>query len=81
MSGAACSFCRRAMEKADYCEAKLVFFERCQSCARIWVGSNELAAMAVMWARMDKRAARTRQRSAEDLALMDLLWFAQSNFR
>lgn len=69
------------MQKADYCEAKLVVFERCETCARVWVGSDELAAMAVMWARMEKRAARTRERLAEDLALMDLLWFAHANFR
>jgi len=81
VGGAACPFCGRAMEKADYCEAKLVFFERCEPCARILVGSNELAAMAVMWAQMEKRAARTRERLADDLALMDLLWFAQANFR
>jgi hypothetical protein len=67
------------MEKADYCEAKLVFFDRCESCGWLWVGSNELAAMSFMWARMEKRSARTRARIAEDLALMNLLWFAHSS--
>lgn len=80
-SGAACPGCRRVMERADYCEAKLVFFERCDPCGRLWIGSNELAAMSAMWARMEKRAARTRDRLADDLALMDLLWFARSNLR
>ena len=69
------------MEKADYCEAKLVFFDRCEFCDRLWVGSNELAAMSFMWARMEKRSARTRARIAEDLALMELLWFAHFSFR
>lgn len=79
--GAACLFCHRPMQKADYCEAKLAFFDRCEFCDRLWVGSDELAAMAFMWARMEKRSARTRARIAEDLALMDQLWFAHFTVR
>ena len=79
--GAVCLFCHRPMEKADYCEARLAFFDRCEFCDRLWVGSNELAAMAFMWARMEKRSARTRARIAEDLAVMDQLWFAHFTFR
>lgn len=72
-----CPLGHRAMERADYCEAKLVFFQRCEPCALLWVGNDELAAMSRIWARMDKRSERTKARNAEDLALMDLLWFAQ----
>ena len=72
-----CPLCHRVMERADYCEAKLVFFQRCAPCGLLWVGNHELAAMSRIWARMDKRGARTKARTAEDLALMDLLWFAQ----
>jgi Zn-finger nucleic acid-binding protein len=79
--GGACPGCRRPMEKADYCEANLVFFDRCESCGRLWVGSDELAAMSFMWARMETRSTRTRALIADDLALMDLLWFAHFSLR
>jgi Zn-finger nucleic acid-binding protein len=72
-----CPRCHRAMERADYCEAKLVFFRRCEPCGLLWVGNDELATMSVMWARMEKRGERRKARITEDLALMDLLWFAQ----
>ena len=58
------------MEKADYCGAKLVFFDRCNRCALLWIGSEELGAMSLMWARMEKRIARTRAQTEEHLAGM-----------
>src|SRR5262245_15109323 len=41
-----CPRCRRPMTRADYCEAKLVFFRRCEPCGLLWVGNHELAAMS-----------------------------------
>ena len=61
------------MEKADYCGAKLVFFDRCNRCALLWIGSEELGAMSLMWARMEKRIARTRAQTEEHLAGMTTL--------
>jgi hypothetical protein len=61
------------MEKADYCGAKLVFFDRCNRCALLWIGSEELGAMSLMWARMEKRIARARSQSEENLAGMSKL--------
>ena len=66
----ACPGCGAAMEKADYCGAKLVFFDRCNRCALLWIGSEELGAMSLMWARMEKRIARTRAQTEEHLAGM-----------
>ena len=69
----ACPACRAAMEKADYCGAKLVFFDRCNRCALLWIGSEELGAMSLMWARMEKRIARARSQTEENLAGMSKL--------
>jgi Zn-finger nucleic acid-binding protein len=69
----ACPGCGAAMEKADYCGARLVFFERCNRCALLWIGSEELGAMSLMWARMEKRIARTRAQTEENLAGMTAL--------
>jgi Zn-finger nucleic acid-binding protein len=69
----ACPGCGAKMEKADYCGAKLVFFDRCNRCALLWIGSEELGAMSLMWARMEKRLARTRAQSEENLSGMDAL--------
>ena len=66
----ACPGCGAPMEKADYCGAKLVFFDRCNRCALLWIGSEELGAMSLMWARMEKRIARTRSQTEENLAGM-----------
>ncbi len=65
-----CPGCRAAMEKADYCGARLVFFDRCNRCALLWIGSEELGAMSLMWARMEKRIARARAQTEEHLAGM-----------
>ncbi len=69
----ACPGCRAAMEKADYCGAKLVFFDRCNRCALLWIGNEELGAMSLMWARMEKRIARARSQTEENLAGMSKL--------
>jgi Zn-finger nucleic acid-binding protein len=70
-TGAApCPGCGRAMEKSDYCGAKLVFFDRCNRCNLMWIGNEELGAMSLMWARMEKRIARTRAQTEENLAGM-----------
>jgi hypothetical protein len=71
---AACPGCGKAMEKVDYCGAKLVYFERCDRCDLLWIGNEELGAMSVMWARMEKRIARTR--TENDLSGMDALLHA-----
>jgi Zn-finger nucleic acid-binding protein len=67
----ACPGCRSAMERADYCGAKLVFFDRCNRCALLWIGNEELGAMSLMWARMEKRIARARSQTEENLAGMN----------
>jgi Zn-finger nucleic acid-binding protein len=69
----ACPGCQAAMEKADYCGAKLVFFDRCNRCALLWIGNEELGAMSLMWARMEKRIARARAQTEENLAGMTKL--------
>jgi Zn-finger nucleic acid-binding protein len=65
-----CPGCGAAMEKADYCGAKLAFFDRCNRCALLWIGSEELGAMSLMWARMERRIARVRSQTEENLAGM-----------
>jgi Zn-finger nucleic acid-binding protein len=72
---AACPHCHELMEKADYCAAKLVFFDRCISCELLWVTRDQLEAMALLWARMDARRARTKAKLADDLAVMDALFY------
>jgi len=68
-----CPGCGGKMEKADYCGAKLVFFDRCNRCGVLWIGSEELGAMSLMWARMEKRIARARALTEENLSGMDAL--------
>jgi len=71
-TGAApCPGCSGAMEKADYCGAKLVYFDRCNRCGLLWIGNEELGAMSLMWARMEKRIARARAQTEEGLAGMN----------
>ncbi|HEY4395544.1 MAG TPA: hypothetical protein VGP64_15850 [Polyangia bacterium] len=71
-TGAApCPGCGRAMEKSDYCGARLVFFDRCNRCNLMWIGNEELGAMSLMWARMEKRIARTRAQTEENLSGMN----------
>jgi len=76
---AACPHCHGLMEKADYCAAKLVFFDRCNSCQLLWVARDQFEAMALIWARMEGRRARTTAKLADDLDLMDALFYAHSN--
>jgi hypothetical protein len=45
------------MDRDDYCGARLVFFDRCNSCALLWFDADELGAMSMMWARMNSRQA------------------------
>lgn len=68
-----CPDCRKAMEKSDYCSAKMVFFDRCNPCGLLWLAGEELGAMSLMWARMEARIARTRAQNQESLSGMDLL--------
>jgi Zn-finger nucleic acid-binding protein len=72
----ACPSCKKPTERADYCGAHLVSFERCNRCALLWVASDELGAMTLMWARMEKRIARTKAQNQDDLSTMDALLFA-----
>jgi Zn-finger nucleic acid-binding protein len=78
---ATCPFCQGLMEKGDYCGAKIVFFDRCEPCAALWIGRDELAAMSRIWNRMEQRSARTKAQLAEDLALMDAIFYAHVNIR
>ena len=39
----------------------------------MWIGNEELGAMSLMWARMEKRIARTRAQTEENLAGMESL--------
>jgi Zn-finger nucleic acid-binding protein len=73
-----CPGCGKAMEKVDYCGAKLVYFDRCDRCDLLWIGNEELGAMSLMWARMEKRIARTRAENENDLSGMDVLLNAAS---
>jgi Zn-finger nucleic acid-binding protein len=69
-AGVPCPACNGAMEKADYCGAKLVYFDRCNRCGLLWIGNEELGAMSLMWARMEKRIARVRALTEENLSGM-----------
>ena len=73
----ACPSCGRTMESADYCGAKLVYFDRCNRCSLLWLGSEGLGAMTLMWARMEARGARTKAQHAEELSVMD--WMADAS--
>jgi len=55
-----CPKCNQAMDRDDYCQAGVVFFDRCARCALLWFDTDELGAMALMWARMNARAATLR---------------------
>ncbi len=68
-----CPGCGGRMEKADYCGANLVFFDCCNRCGLLWIGTEELGAMSLMWARMEKRIARLRAQTEENLSGMDAL--------
>ncbi len=60
-----CPRCARPMDRDDYCGARLVFFDRCNSCALLWFDADELGAMAMMWARMNSRQAAYRNANPE----------------
>src|SRR4029077_4039166 len=51
----ACPNCHKTMENDNYCAANLVFFDRCNACGLLWLDTEELGAMTLMWARMDSR--------------------------
>jgi Zn-finger nucleic acid-binding protein len=53
-----CPRCGNQMDRDDYCQARLVFFDRCTPCALLWFDADELGAMTLMWARMNGRLAR-----------------------
>ena len=76
---ATCPFCHELMDKGDYCGARIVFFDRCELCAVLWIGRGELAAMSRLWARMEERRARTKAQLAEDLAILDAIFYAHVN--
>ena len=50
-----CPSCRRPMAVDDYCGAGVVEFDRCERCELLWVGPEQLGAMSMLWARMNKR--------------------------
>jgi len=69
----ACPSCHKPMERSDYCGAKLVWFDRCNACALLWLASEELGVMSLMWARMEARLARIQAQNRESLSGMDIL--------
>jgi Zn-finger nucleic acid-binding protein len=62
----ACPSCRAGMAKDNYCSAGLVFFDRCEACRLLWLGTDELGTMTLMWARMERRLERV-QRATEEM--------------
>ena len=67
----ACPVCGRPMVREDYCGAGLVHFDCCETCDLLWLGNLELGTMTLMWARMEKRLARTQEQTREALAEAD----------
>jgi Zn-finger nucleic acid-binding protein len=63
----ACPACARTMAPDDYCSAGVAHFDRCQPCALLWVGAEELGTMAMMWARMERRLERVQRITQEAL--------------
>jgi Zn-finger nucleic acid-binding protein len=63
-----CPRCGRTMAHDDYCDANLVFFDRCEPCGLIWVDPDELGTMTLMWARMERRQQRDHEQSERLLA-------------
>jgi Zn-finger nucleic acid-binding protein len=70
-SAVACPVCARPMSRDDYCGAGLAHFDRCEPCALLWVGAEELGTMTMMWARMERRLERSQERTREALAEAD----------
>ncbi len=62
-----CPACARAMTKDNYCSAGLVFFDRCEACRLLWLGTDELGTMTLMWARMERRLERVQKATEEML--------------
>jgi Zn-finger nucleic acid-binding protein len=65
--GLACPGCGRTMDHDDYCDAHLVFFDRCEACGLLWLDADELGTMTLMWARMESRHARDHAESEKVL--------------
>ncbi|HMF40494.1 MAG TPA: zf-TFIIB domain-containing protein [Polyangia bacterium] len=55
-----CPRCAKPMDRDDYCAAGVVFFDRCNSCQRLWFDADELGAMALLWGRMNARVEQVR---------------------
>jgi Zn-finger nucleic acid-binding protein len=60
-----CPSCKAAMKKDNYCGAGLVFFDRCEPCRLLWLGTEELGTMTLMWARMERRLERVHKATEE----------------
>lgn len=73
----ACPSCARPMESANYCDAHIVFFDRCDRCGVLWVNADELGAMTLMWAHMDAQRARSHAQTEELLEGMTVLTRSQ----
>src|SRR6185436_1280149 len=63
----ACPACAGPMTKDNYCGAGLVFFDRCEACRLLWLGTDELGTMTLMWARMERRLERVQKATEEML--------------
>src|SRR5262245_12591541 len=63
----ACPTCGATMTKDNYCGAGLVFFDRCEACRLLWLGTDELGTMTLMWARMERRLERLHKATEEML--------------
>jgi hypothetical protein len=66
-----CPACGRAMDHDNYCEASVVFFDRCDSCGLLWVGEEELGTMTLIWARMERRHERDHEQGEATLDEVD----------
>ena len=62
-----CPGCSTAMSRDNYCGAGLVHFDRCERCRLLWLGADELGAMTLMWARMEKQIARAQKQNQQFL--------------
>ena len=67
-AGLSCPRCQKPMTNDDYCGAHLVYFDRCESCALLWIDADELGTMTLMWARMDARQQRERAETQRVMA-------------
>jgi Zn-finger nucleic acid-binding protein len=50
-----CPACSKPMENFGYMGSKMVLIDRCVDCGRIWIDTDELGAMSILFARTEMR--------------------------